>query len=130
MKMKWFHKFMHKAVYGGHSIKISNKPKYLGFPKAAPWIVPGITLMGFFQESVNDNSFLFWLGAILAIIGIFGGFAYGEIFKKQAKEYSDNLRAEIVAELEAKGIKVPKSVKDGLTSLEAFIEKQKELGKL
>lgn len=126
--MKWFHKFMQNFVYGGHSIKIGKK--YLGFPKAATWILPGMLLGAVFQESTYDIPLLFWLGIFLIIIGIFGGFAYPHVFKKEAKKYSDDLKAKIILELEEKGIKVPKIVKDGTASLDAFIEKQKELGKL
>lgn len=83
--MELFHKFIQKFVLGGYSKKVGKT--YLGFPKAAPWILSGMLVLFF-----SNNMLIYSIGLLLLVIGFFGGFAYQRIFKKETLKYSEELK--------------------------------------
>lgn len=78
LKLSGFKKFMYKYITGGASMKIGKfkdgRDKYLGWPKTAHFMVPGIALVGFFQSGAKDVPFLFVTGLVLIGIGLFSFF--------------------------------------------------------
>jgi len=120
---------MFKIVYGGYSIKFGKN--YLNFPKAAPWIVFGFSFIGLFNNTSFDNNILFLLGFLLSVIGIFGGFLYGKIFKKQAYEYSEMIKMKYIEDLRKNGIDVPDSmINSSIEEVIAYIKMLKNSGEI
>jgi len=78
LNLKGFKKFMYKYITGGASVKIGKYPdgkdKYLGWPKTAHFMVPGITLMGVCQSEGLGIPALFVTGIVLTAIGFFSFF--------------------------------------------------------
>ncbi len=79
-----------KMFIGVYSIRFGKT--WLSFNKLATLMIPSLTLAGLFQEgSLANIPFLFWLGIVGIVVGIFA-FFYLDIFPSRAAKNEEDAK--------------------------------------